>query len=141
MEPSPLLGPVIALVLWSILMLFWLAFARAGGIKHASGKPPKGVRGQDLDAILPRKANWPAHNYQHLMEQPTIFYATVLALVAMGFDAWINVWLAWGYVGLRIAHSIVQATVNNVAVRFTLFLLSTLCLLSLAIHGALRLWH
>jgi hypothetical protein len=75
------------------------------------------------------------------MEQPTIFYAIVLALVLMGFDHQINVLLAWGYVILRIIHSIVQATVNVVAIRLTLFALSTLCLASLTIHAGLRLWH
>jgi hypothetical protein len=75
------------------------------------------------------------------MEQPTIFYAIVFALVLMGFDHPINVYLAWGYVGLRIVHSIFQATVNVVAVRFLLFLLSTLCLIGLTTHAAIFLLH
>jgi hypothetical protein len=75
------------------------------------------------------------------MEQPTIFYAIVFALVLMGFDARINVYLAWGYVGLRIVHSIFQATINIVPVRFLLFLLSTLCLIALTIHAAIFLLH
>jgi hypothetical protein len=77
----------------------------------------------------------------HLMEQPTIFYAIVFALILMDFDAPINVWLAWGYVAFRVLHSLVQATFNDVRVRFPLFLLSTLCLMSLTVHAALRLWH
>ncbi|HET6534969.1 MAG TPA: MAPEG family protein [Sphingomicrobium sp.] len=136
MHPSPLLGPVVTLVAWSIVMLFWLAIARA---PYVRGRLPDGARGADVERDHPGKANWPAHNYQHLMEQPTIFYAIVFALILMGFDAPINVWLAWGYVGLRIVHSIVQATVNIVRLRFTIFLLSTLCLIGLTTHAALRL--
>ena len=137
MHVSPLLGPVVALVAWSIVMLFWLALARAPQLRGR--EISHGSRGADLERASPGKANWPAHNYQHLMEQPTIFYAIVFALVLMGFDAPINVWLAWGYVGSRIAHSLVQATVNVVRVRFLLFVLATLCLIGLTTHAALRI--
>jgi hypothetical protein len=139
MHPSPLLAPVVALVAWSIVMLFWMAIARTAQLR---GKDiPHGTRGADLEREQPGKVNWPAHNYQHLMEQPTIFYAIVFALVLMGFDHHINVYLAWGYVGLRIIHSIVQATVNVVRVRFILFALSSLCLLGLTTHAAIFLIH
>jgi hypothetical protein len=143
MTPSPLLGPVVALVAWSILVLFVLAFVRFRAVKRKGLKvdPKRGGRGQDLEGVLEPRANWPAHNYAHLMEQPTLFYAIVLALVLMGFDHSINVTLAWIYVGLRIAHSIVQLTVNDLRLRFPLFLLSTLALASLAVHAALYLWH
>ncbi len=136
-HPSPLLGPIVVLVIWSIVMLFWLGAARAPQIRGR--RIPDGARGADLEREKPGKSNWPAHNYQHLMEQPTIFYAIVFALILMGFDTPINVYLAWGYVGLRIAHSIVQATINVVSVRFSLFLAATLCLAGLAIHAAIFL--
>ena len=137
MHISPLLGPVVALVAWSIVMFFWLAIARAPQLKGR--KIPEGARGADLEREDPGKRNWPAHNYQHLMEQPTIFYAIVFALILMGFDAPINVYLAWGYVGFRILHSLWQATVNVVRIRFLLFALSTLCLLGLTTHAAIFL--
>ena len=75
------------------------------------------------------------------MEQPTIFYAIVFALILMGFDVPINVYLAWGYVGFRILHSIFQATINVVPVRLVLLLLSTLCLFGLTTHAAIFLIH
>jgi hypothetical protein len=137
MHISPLLGPVVALVGWSLVMLVWLAVKRAPFVRDRS-KIPAGTRGADMP---PGPHNWPAHNYEHLMEQPTIFYAIVLALVLMGFDPPINVYLAWGYVGLRIVHSIIQATVNVVRVRFSVFFLATLCLLALTIHAAIYLIH
>ena len=137
MHPSPLLAPVVALVAWSIVMLVWLAIARRPFVRDRSKLPP-GTRGADMP---PGPHNWPAHNYTHLMEQPTIFYAIVFALVLIGFDHPINVWLAWCYVGLRIVHSIVQATSNVVPVRFLLFLLSSLCLLGLTTHAAIFLIH
>jgi len=137
MHISPLLWPVVALVAWSIVMLIWLAIKRAPYVRDPSQIPP-GTRGNDMP---PGPHNWPAHNYQHLMEQPTIFYAIVFALILMGFDAPINVYLAWGYVGLRIVHSIVQSTVNIVRTRFLIFLLATLCLIGLTMHAAIFLIH
>lgn len=143
MTPSPLLGPVVALVAWSILMLIVLAFRRFAAIKQAGIKvdPRRGGRGQDLEGVLDPRANWPAHNYAHLMEQPTLFYAIVLTLVAMGFDHPVNVMFAWAYVVIRIVHSIVQITINDLRIRFPLFLLGTLALAGLTLHAALRLWH
>ncbi len=75
------------------------------------------------------------------MEQPTIFYAIALTLALMDFGGGINYWLAWGYVGFRIVHSIVQGTVNIVAIRLPLFLLASLCLLGLTVHAAARIIH
>jgi hypothetical protein len=134
MQPSPILAPLVALVAWSLVMLVWLAVARAPFVK---GRLPNGAHGADVERAHPGKPNWPAHNYTHLMEQPTLFYAIVLALALMHFDVAMNVYLAWGYVGLRILHSIVQATVNIVRIRFTLFALSTLCLVALTLHAAM----
>jgi hypothetical protein len=91
--------------------------------------------------VLPDEVNWKAHNYNHLHEQPTIFYAITLVLVLMGQNAEINVYLAWGYVILRIVHSIVQSTVNKVKYRLPLFALSTLCLLGLTVHAGAGLLH
>ena len=139
MHPSPLLAPVVALVAWSIVMFFWLSVARAPQLKGR--KIPEGVRGADLERESPGRSHWPAHNYQHLMEQPTVFYAIVFALILMGFDGAINVYLAWGYVAFRILHSLWQATVNIVPIRFLLFLLATLCLAALTIHAAIFLIH
>ncbi len=139
MTYNPLLGPIVALVGWSIVMLFWLAIARGPFLRGRT--IPDGARGDDLERSNPGKHNWPAHNYQHLMEQPTLFYAIIFTLILMGFDAPINLWLAWAYVGFRIAHSLVQATINVVRVRFLLFLAATLCLFGLTTHAALGLLH
>ena len=141
---SPLLAPVVALVAWSLVMLVWMAIARGREFRRlgiTGDSIPNGARGIDLDGRADARAQWKSHNYNHLMEQPTIFYAIVLALALMHFDAAINVWLAWGYVGLRIVHSIVQATVNVVRVRFLLFLLATICLVCLTLHAAIFLIH
>lgn len=141
MHPSPLLTPIVALVAWSLVMMGWMAARRIPAARAAKIQMPVGSRGQDLDRKLPPEAGWAGQNYMHLMEQPTLFYAIVLALVLMGFDHPINQILAWAYVALRVVHSIVQATYNRVGHRFTLFALSSFCLIALTIHAALYLWH
>ena len=142
---SPLLAPVVVLVAWTLVMMLWMAIARGREFRRlgiSRSNIPPGSRGADLEGRADPRAQWKAHNYMHLLEQPTIFYAIVFVLALMHFDAPINVYLAWGYVILRILHSIVQATVNVVMPwRFGLFFLSSLCLLGLTTHAALRILH
>jgi hypothetical protein len=144
MSYSPILAPVVALVAWSLIMLLWLAIARRRAFATMGinwGSIPRGSRGANLDGKAPDEAQWPAHNYMHLMEQPTLFYAIAITLALMGMGQGINLYLAWGYVGLRIIHSFVQATVNIVQVRFPIFALATLCLLGLTVHAGARILH
>jgi hypothetical protein len=100
-----------------------------------------GALGGDLEGKAVASAQWKSHNYNHLMEQPTIFYAIVIASALMGMDQPVNVWLAWGYVGLRVVHSLIQCTVNTVRYRLTVFGLASLCLLGLTVHAAARVLH
>jgi len=134
---AQMLAPGAVLIVWSIIMLMWTAGTRfpamaKSGMDLKNAKP--GGRGQDLEGAIPDKVNWKSHNYSHLMEQPTIFYPTVIILAMMGAGA-IDVLLAWIYVGLRIVHSLWQALVNVVAIRFLLFILSTLALAALALRA------
>ena len=135
---AQILAPAAVLVVWSIIMLFWMAGVRLPALKKAGidlGARPGG-RGQDLEGQVDPKINWPSHNYSHLMEQPTVFYAAVMILAIMGPGA-ADVLAAWIYVGLRIIHSIWQATVNTVPVRFLLFIISTFALLFLGISAVM----
>jgi hypothetical protein len=135
---EPILAPAAVLVLWSLIMLLWMAATRFPAMAKSGmdvSKLPPGGRGQDIEAVLPASINWKSHNYTHLMEQPTIFYAVVAILAIAGAGAGINAQLAWAYVIIRIAHSLWQALVNTVPVRFSLFLVSTGCLLVLAINA------
>ena len=136
MIDTGLLAPGAVLALWTLAMLFWMAgtrfsaFGKAGiDVKTA----PPGGRGVDLEGTLPAQVNWKSHNYTHLLEQPTIFYAIITFLTLSGGAAPLTKGLAWAYVALRIVHSIWQSTVNTIPVRFTIFLLASLCLFALAI--------
>ncbi len=88
-------------------------------------------------ANLPAEVRWKADNYNNLMEQPTLFYAVALALALVGAGGGLNDMLAWTYVALRIVHSLIQATVNLIMPRFTVFMLGSIVLLALTIRAAL----
>jgi hypothetical protein len=133
-----ILAPAAVLVLWTLIILAWAAFTRLTAITKSGGSlktAAPGGRGVNLEGVLPDIVNWKSHNYAHLVEQPTLFYAIAIILAVVGASGGLNTQLAWAYVGLRIAHSLWQAMINTIPVRFTLFLLSTLCLLVLAINA------
>jgi hypothetical protein len=135
-----MLAPAAVLVVWSLVILLWIIPARFGAVAKLEDKSvlPKGdgLRGGDLDPYLPPKASWPAHNYTHLHEQPTAFYAVAVILAIMGPGP-LDVLLAWLYVGIRIVHSLWQILVNKIPLRFLLFLASSIVLIVLAIRAAM----
>lgn len=137
---TDLLAPLMALVLWTFVMCAWLYATRipairCGGVPLQPDQPKEAFNAQ-----LPARVRWKADNYNHLLEQPTLFYAVVLALCLLGAYETANVVLAWLYVALRIVHSVVQATVNVILLRFSIFILSTAVLLALSIRAALAVF-
>src|SRR5215469_9338950 len=140
MSASPILTPVVALVLWSLVMLVWLYATRIPAMRRLDkAYDPRRPSSEFLDRLSP-EARWKADNYNHLMEQPTLFYAVALTLALTGQGGGAGAILAWVYVGLRIVHSLVQATINAVLVRFALFVASSVVLLALAIRAAIALF-
>jgi hypothetical protein len=139
MPASQILAPVVALVLWSFVMLVWLYATRIPAMRRLGlTYDPRRPSSEFLDR-LPPEARWKAENYSHLMEQPTLFYAVALTLAVLGLGNGLAAVLAWLYVGLRIAHSLVQAIVNAAALRFALFVASSATLLALALQAAAAL--
>ncbi|MFN3818560.1 MAPEG family protein [Blastomonas sp.] len=137
-----ILQPVVILLAWTMVMWLWMYVTRIPAMQKAKIDVAnlKGGTGKDLDAILPAEVQWKAHNYNHLLAEPTIFYAVCLVLAIIGHGEGMNLAIAWFYVALRIAHSLVQATVNRVAVRFFLFALSSLSLIVLIFHAAIPIF-
>jgi hypothetical protein len=139
MDGKEILAPVVALVAWSLIVMMWMVVTRLPAMKRAgiNMKGLKGGRPGALDGVLDEQVQWKAHNYIHLMEQPTLFYAIAITLAVLGEGGGINATIAWVYVGLRVVHSIVQGTVNVIAWRFTIFALASLALVALTIHAAI----
>lgn len=133
---SSILEPVVALIAWTMVMWTWMYLTRIPAIiKMRMKMDPNAPRGEQMNQ-LPPSVRWKADNYNHLFEQPTIFYAVAIVLAVLGNGEGINLTLAWTYVGLRVVHSIQQATWNKIEVRFALFFLSSLPLIGLIVHAA-----
>jgi len=137
-----ILKPVIVLAGWTMIMWIWMFATRipAMGAAKIDSANMVGGTGKDLEGQLPEKIMWVAHNYNHLHEAPTVFYAVAIVLAVIGMGDGLNAQIAWAYVILRILHSLVQATFNRVMVRFLLFVLSSLALMALTVHAALALF-
>ncbi|HSW11912.1 MAG TPA: MAPEG family protein [Solimonas sp.] len=134
---NPMLGPTIALVLWTFAIWAWMYATRIPAILQSKMKlDPMAPRGEQM-AQLPAPVRWKADNYNHLMEQPTLFYAVTLALAVAGDATMASLALAWTYVGMRVLHSLVQVLVNIIQLRFALFFLSSLVLLALTLRAAM----
>ncbi len=148
-EHSPILAPVVALAGWTMIVWVWMYVTRLPAMARAGidGTKIVGTTGAALRADLvaggETKASWVADNYNHLHEQPTVFYAIAIVHALIGTGGGLNLQIAWAYVALRIVHSIVQITFNRVLVRFSVFVLSSLCVIALTLHAAMAYfgWH
>jgi hypothetical protein len=132
-----ILQPVVALLAWTMVMWLWMYAVRIPALTASGLKPDDARNTKALDEALPPQTQWKAHNYNHLHEAPTLFYAVAIVLAIIGHGDGLNATLAWAYVALRIAHSLVQATINKVALRFALYALSSLVLIALIVHAAI----
>ena len=137
---TAILEPVVTLLLWTCLMWAWMYITRVPAVQRAGMKlDPNLPKGAQM-AELPAKVRWKADNYNHLLEQPTLFYAAVFTLALLGAGEGLNLVLAWVYVGSRVTHSLHQALWNKIELRFVLFVLSSLVLIALIIRAALVIW-
>lgn len=136
------LQPVVALAAWTMVMWLWMYVTRIPAMNKAKIdiKNLVGGTGKNLDGVLPDKTQWIAHNYNHLHEAPTVFYAVALVLAIIGEGDGLNAQIAWAYVGLRVVHSLIQATINKISLRFSVFALSSLCLIALTVQAARALF-
>ena len=140
-----ILKPLAVLAGWTMVMWVWMYATRIPAInklpKPTEAGADQGWTGAMLEGLIPREIQWKAHNYNHLHEAPTVFYAVALALAFIGQGNGLNATIAWAYVALRIVHSVFQATVNKVMPRFALFAASSLALMALVVHLVIAVFH
>lgn len=136
---SGILAPVLALIIWTFVIWLWMYVTRIPAMRAAGIDPTRIKRKDELD-VLPVSVKQVADNYNHLHEQPTVFYALAVCTHLLGVADTLNIGLAWAYVGLRVVHSLVQCTSNFVPVRFAVFSLSTIVLMVVAVRDVLTLF-
>jgi hypothetical protein len=136
MSEQGMIAPVLALAAWTFVMWFWMYATRIPAMQKANVDLAELSR-TGAPLVLPAEVSRVADNYNHLHEQPTIFYAVALAAQLAGATDGASVGLAWAYVALRVVHSFVQATRNVIPIRFAVFSLGSLVLLALLVRTAL----
>ena len=133
METTCILQPVLAMVLLHAVVCVWMLATRGSAMTKAGMTLEDGKHTVDMNC-LPDPARQIADNYNHLFEAPTVFYAMVFYIWAMGHADSIHVYCAWGFFGSRVIHSIVQSTINIVKVRFPLFAIGWLMVIIRAVR-------
>lgn len=143
MDNSPILQPLVILLAWTMIIWLLMYVTRLPAMSKAKIDVDNltGGTGGNLDDLLPPEIQWKAHNYNHLLAEPTLFYTVCIVLALLGLGDGLNLILAWAYVGLRVLHSLIQTTVNRVKYRFLVFALSSLCLIALIVHAAIAVFH
>lgn len=139
MEPRAIVQPVIVMGLLTTVMTIWMYATRIPALSRAGIDPRQPLDKSALDR-LPPEVTRVADNYNHLFEQPTLFYAVALAIAVLGHVDALHVTCAWAFTVLRIAHSGVQATVNYIPVRFAIFALSWLALALMIVREAVAVF-
>lgn len=133
-----MLTPVLALVCWTLIVWLWMYATRIPAMQSAKIDPQSAVHPGSL-SVLPTSVRVVADNYNHLHEQPTIFYALAFYTHLAGAGDEVTIALAWAYVGMRVVHSFMQIVVRRVTLRFLTFALGSLCLIAIAVHDVLAL--
>lgn len=140
MTSYDILQPVVVLVLLTLIMQLWMYVTRIPAISASGIKlDPNEPNGAQMN-MLPARVRWKADNYNHLLEQPIIFYAICFTLAFIGEGDGLNLQLAWCYVALRMVHSAQQALWNKIEVRFSLFVLSSIALAVIAVRTAIAIF-
>jgi hypothetical protein len=137
MEASAILQPVFVMGLLTVVMLVWMIATRIPAMNRAGIDAQEAQNTSALVGRLPPEIIRVSNNYNHLFEQPTLFYAVAISIAVLGDVDALHVQCAWAFAGLRVAHSLVQATVDIVMVRFGLFLLSWAALGIMTVREAL----
>ncbi len=136
----PMLQPVVALVAWSMLIWFWMLVTRIPAMQAMKIRLDPVIPPRDLTRSLPARIRWKADNYNHLMEQPTLFYAAAIVVALAAPADGVALAAAWAYVGLRVAHSLTQTLFNHILTRFALFVAGSACLIVLTVQAARALF-
>lgn len=135
-----ILGAILAMGLLTLAMFLWMYATRLPAFARAKLDPQEAMHPGSYHDRIPSEVRRVADNYNHLFEAPTLFYAIALTIVLLGLADPLHAACAWAYFGLRVAHSLVQATVNRVVVRFSLFALSWAALGTMIVRAALSHW-
>jgi len=126
-----ILQPILFMGLLSFVMMLLMYATRIPAAKRLEAEGvdlQKLAHPSQLGGVFPSSVERVADNYNHLWEQPTLFYAVIMVIWAQGHTDMVHLYAAWSYCILRLLHSAIQVLVNHVWMRFSVFMLSWIAL-------------
>jgi len=132
---KPILIPLLVQVLLTFGVWVYLFAWRIPEIQRKGIDPQRLKDRAAAHELLPDSAN-ASNNLKNLFELPVLFYAAILLSLVLMIQDMLLVQLAWGFVVLRILHSVIHCSYNNVNHRFVAYALSCLFLLFMWIRLA-----
>jgi len=126
-----ILNPMLAMMAWSGLIVAILLMTRIPVVIKQWGNLQFAKHSDELRPKMSEKFRYVTDNYNHIFEQPTLFYAVLIYIQLASASNQMNISLAWAYVSLRMVHSSIQLTSNNVSWRAASFATSSLILMTI----------
>ena len=126
-----MLNPMLAMLAWSGFVVAALLMTRIPVVMKHWGNLQYAKHSDELRPKMSDKFRYVTDNYNHIFEQPTLFYAVLIYIQLADTANQTNVSLAWAYVSLRVIHSLIQLTSNNVSWRAASFATSSLILIAI----------
>ena len=128
MSFKPILLPLLVQVLLTFAVWVYMFAWRIPEIARKGIDPQRLQDRASAHELLPDSAN-ASNNLKNLFELPILFYTAILLSLVLMIQDPLLVQLAWGFVILRIVHSVIHCTYNNVNHRFAAYAVSALFLL------------
>ncbi|QIL83662.1 hypothetical protein G7047_03180 [Diaphorobacter sp. HDW4A] len=126
MNATTILWPLFALAAWTMCMALNLAFRRVRATLRDEADIAQFAYGES--GPLPEAIILANRNYMNLLELPMLFYVVCVMIYVTGVQSTWLVTLAWAYVVLRVLHTFVHLSYNDVLHRFALFAASNVIL-------------
>lgn len=137
MNNHAILYPIFTLAWWTSCVLLLIPFARIRAGRRREIVVDDFKYGES--SAVPPHVSIPNRNYMNLLELPVLFYVAGVLLLVSACTSWAAIYLAWLYVGLRIVHSMIHLTYNNVFHRLAAFAASNAVLVALWIDVGLTI--
>lgn len=129
MRAEAIFGPVCVLVLWTGFVVLLTGLRRILAVRAGRITAHAFKLGESPD--VPPDVAVVNRNFMNLLEMPVLFYIGCLAFYVTHHVNPAVLVLAWLYVALRLAHSIVHLGSNRIVLRLAAFAASNFVLLAI----------
>jgi hypothetical protein len=125
-----IIWPTVALA--ALIFAVWSVLLRQR-FAHIAANRPTAADFANAEAVgrYFRPVERPAQNLANLFEMPVLYFALVPLLMVTGSVSTMQVALAWVFVALRLAHSIIHIGPNPIRTRARVYIASSITLLAM----------